>query len=227
MQEVEHEVEHPLTTVKIGMCGKYTDLSDSYKSLNEALRHAGIHNHVRVNIEYVDSESLTPETAGTLQKYDAILVPGGFGARGVEGKISTARFARENKVPYLGICLGMQIMARVGFEQEETVGLGWFDADVVLMQPGDSHCKVPNVGWQDVSYRPGSPLFRQFPPRPDFYFVHSYAAKKPVGISQAWSTHNEKFLAAVEDGAIAATQFHPEKSGDAGLALIANWVKSL
>ncbi|MBA4109330.1 MAG: CTP synthetase [Leptothrix sp. (in: Bacteria)] len=104
-----NEVEHPKNDITIAMCGKYTDLSDSYKSLNEALRHAGIHNHARVNIEYVDSETLTPETAGTLAKYDAILVPGGFGKRGVEGKIIAAQYAREHGIPYLGICLGMQV----------------------------------------------------------------------------------------------------------------------
>ena len=104
-----NEVENPKTEVTIAMCGKYTDLSDSYKSLNEALRHAGIHNHARVNIEYVDSETLTPETVGSLSAYDAILVPGGFGKRGVEGKILAAQYAREHKTPYLGICLGMQV----------------------------------------------------------------------------------------------------------------------
>ncbi|MGQ3050622.1 MAG: CTP synthase [Roseateles sp.] len=104
-----YEVENPKTEVTIAMCGKYTDLSDSYKSLNEALRHAGIHNHAGVKIEYVDSETLTPETVGELGKFDAILVPGGFGKRGVEGKILAARYAREHKIPYLGICLGMQV----------------------------------------------------------------------------------------------------------------------
>jgi CTP synthase len=104
-----HEVAHPRATVRIAMCGKYTDLSDSYKSLNEALRHAGIHNHARVEIEYVDSETISPETVGRLGGFDAILVPGGFGKRGVEGKILAARFAREQRVPYLGICLGMQV----------------------------------------------------------------------------------------------------------------------
>jgi CTP synthase len=103
------EVEHPKREVTIAMCGKYTDLSDSYKSLNEALRHAGIHNHARVNIEYVDSETLTTDNVAQLARYDAILVPGGFGKRGVEGKILTAQFAREHKLPYLGICLGMQV----------------------------------------------------------------------------------------------------------------------
>ena len=104
-----YEVENPKGAVTIAMCGKYTELSDSYKSLNEALRHAGIHNHARVNIEYVDSESLTPETAATLSKFDAIMVPGGFGKRGVEGKIIAAQYAREHGIPYLGICLGMQV----------------------------------------------------------------------------------------------------------------------
>ncbi|MES2958026.1 MAG: CTP synthase [Pseudomonadota bacterium] len=104
-----HEVEHPAREVTIAMCGKYTDLSDSYKSLNEALRHAGIHNHARVKIEYVDSETLDEKSVTQLAKYDAVLVPGGFGKRGVEGKILAARYARENRIPYLGICLGMQV----------------------------------------------------------------------------------------------------------------------
>jgi len=104
-----HEVEHPQTAVKIGMCGKYTDLSDSYKSLNEALRHAGIHNHARVEIDYIDAETLTPQNVDQLARFDAILVPGGFGKRAVEGKILSAQYAREHGVPYLGICLGMQV----------------------------------------------------------------------------------------------------------------------
>ena len=104
-----HEVEHPQHEVTIAMCGKYIELSDSYKSLNEALRHAGIHNHARVKIEYVDSEDLTPANVANLARFDAILVPGGFGKRGVEGKILAAQYAREKKIPYLGICLGMQV----------------------------------------------------------------------------------------------------------------------
>ncbi|MEK8045927.1 CTP synthase [Ideonella margarita] len=104
------EVASPKGEVTIAMCGKYTELSDSYKSLNEALRHAGLHNHVRVKIEYLDSETLNDANAvEQLGKFDAVLVPGGFGKRGVEGKISAARCAREQKLPYLGICLGMQV----------------------------------------------------------------------------------------------------------------------
>jgi CTP synthase len=103
------EVEQPKHEVRIAMAGKYTDLSDSYKSLNEALRHAGIHNHARVTIEYVDSEQLTAANIGQLEHFDAVLVPGGFGKRGVEGKILAAQYAREHRIPYLGICLGMQV----------------------------------------------------------------------------------------------------------------------
>ena len=107
--DLVYETEHPQGEVSIAMVGKYVDLSDSYKSLNEALRHAGMKNHVRVKIGYIDSETLTPENAAQLAKFDGILVPGGFGKRGIEGKICAARFAREMKTPYLGICLGMQV----------------------------------------------------------------------------------------------------------------------
>ena len=104
-----HEVANPKFEVRLAMCGKYTDLSDSYKSLNEALRHAGIYHHARVAIDYIDSELLDETNIGQLAKFDGILVPGGFGKRGVEGKILAAQFAREHKIPYLGICLGMQV----------------------------------------------------------------------------------------------------------------------
>jgi CTP synthase len=102
-------LDHPEHTVTIAMVGKYVDLADSYKSLSEALIHAGIHTRSQVNIVYVDSEQVEREGVGALQGMDAILVPGGFGRRGVEGKIAAVRHARENRVPYLGICLGMQI----------------------------------------------------------------------------------------------------------------------
>ena len=107
--DLVYETAHPQGDVNIVMVGKYVELSDSYKSLNEALRHAGMKNHVRIKIDYIDSETITPDNVTRLAKFDAILVPGGFGIRGVEGKICAARFARERKVPYLGICLGMQV----------------------------------------------------------------------------------------------------------------------
>ena len=101
--------ENPTHEITIGMVGKYVDLTESYKSLIEALRHAGIHTATRVNIEYLDSEVIENEGTDCLKNLDAILVPGGFGVRGTEGKIASIRFARENKIPYLGICLGMQL----------------------------------------------------------------------------------------------------------------------
>jgi CTP synthase len=100
---------NPQTSVNIAMVGKYTDFSDSYKSLNEALRHAGLKNHAKVNINYVDSEEITAANVNQLEKFDAVLVPGGFGERGVEGKITAVGYARTQKIPYLGICLGMQV----------------------------------------------------------------------------------------------------------------------
>jgi CTP synthase len=95
--------------VTIGIVGKYTELTDAYKSLSEALTHAGIHTGVQVNVHYIDASILERTGTVELQGYDAILVPGGFGKRGIEGKILAARYARENSVPYLGICLGMQV----------------------------------------------------------------------------------------------------------------------
>jgi len=108
-QAVVHTLENPESEVTIGMVGKYVDLTESYKSLNESLAHAGIQNKAKVNIKYIDSETLEDGDMSPLSMLDAILVPGGFGKRGVEGKIAAVQYARENKIPYLGICLGMQV----------------------------------------------------------------------------------------------------------------------
>ena len=141
-----HAVEHPHHEVKIAMCGKYTDLSDSYKSLNEALRHAGIHNQARVRIEYVDSETLTPENVKQLSGFDAVLVPGGFGKRGVEGKILAAQYARENQLPYLGICLGMQV-ATIEYARHKA---GLKGANSTEFEPDTPHPVIALIDeWQD------------------------------------------------------------------------------
>jgi CTP synthase len=107
-EQVVYNLEHPESSVTIGMVGKYVDLTESYKSLSEALIHAGIHTRTKVNIRYFDAEELEENGTDSLSEVDAILVPGGFGLRGIEGKIAAVQYARENKVPYLGICLGMQ-----------------------------------------------------------------------------------------------------------------------
>ena len=141
------EVTNPQGEVNIAMVGKYVDLSDSYKSVNEALRHAGLKNHVKVNISYVDSETLSASNIQQLKAFDGILVPGGFGQRGVEGKISTAKFAREGKVPYLGICLGMQV-ATIEFARHVA---GLADANSTEFDP---QTKTPVIAlideWKDA-----------------------------------------------------------------------------
>ncbi len=142
-----HEVEHPQHEVNIAMVGKYVDLSDSYKSLNEALKHAGLKNHAKVNIDHLDSETIDAASAAQLAKYDAILVPGGFGPRGVEGKIATARFARENKIPYLGICLGMQV-ATIEYARNMA---GLADANSTEFAPDCPHPVIALITeWKDA-----------------------------------------------------------------------------
>jgi glutamine amidotransferase len=133
------------------------------------------------------------------------------------------RFAKER--PTLGICIGMQIMFSQGTEHSDGAphaGIGIWDGTVSQLAAPI----LPHMGWNTVEAASTSTLFNGVEGE-SFYFVHSYAAKKAVGTTQAWSTHGERFLAAVEDGYISATQFHPEKSGAAGLALIKNWVESL
>lgn len=145
--DLVYETEHPQTEVHIAMVGKYVDLSDSYKSLNEALRHAGMKNHAKVVIEYVDSETITPDNVSRLARFDGILVPGGFGIRGVEGKICAARFAREQKMPYLGICLGMQV-ATIEFARHVA---GLKDANSTEFDPATPHPVIALITeWKDA-----------------------------------------------------------------------------
>jgi len=108
-EQVIYEEANPGGEITIGMVGKYVELPDAYKSVIEALKHGGLKNRVTVNIKLIDSQDVETRGVELLKDLDAILIPGGFGYRGVEGKLMTAQYARENKVPYLGICLGMQI----------------------------------------------------------------------------------------------------------------------
>ncbi len=145
--DLVYETANPKNEVHIAMVGKYVDLSDSYKSLNEALRHAGMKNHAKVVIEYIDSETINEGNVSRLAKFDGILVPGGFGVRGVEGKICAARFARENKVPYLGICLGMQV-ATIEFARHVA---GLKDANSTEFDPQTPHPVIALITeWKDA-----------------------------------------------------------------------------
>ena len=130
-----HALEHPQHTVDVAFVGKYVDLTESYKSLSEAMIHAGMHTKSRVKIHYIDSEQIEKSGTDCLKDMDAILVPGGFGKRGVEGKIAAIRYARENKVPYLGICLGMQL-AVVEFARNVA---GMADAHSTEFDPATTH----------------------------------------------------------------------------------------
>ncbi len=146
-EAVVDALTHPSGEVTIAMVGKYVDLTESYKSLSEALIHAGIKNRTKVRIVYIDSESIEKSGTDCLRGMDAILVPGGFGERGVEGKIRTVRYARENKIPYLGICLGMQV-AVIEYARD-VVGLT--GAHSTEFNPGTPHPVIALITeWTDA-----------------------------------------------------------------------------
>ncbi|WP_199256278.1 imidazole glycerol phosphate synthase subunit HisH [Mycolicibacterium mengxianglii] len=170
---------------------------------------------------------------GAAAEADGLVVPGvgAFeacmsGLRAIGGeKIIADRLQRGR--PVLGVCVGMQILFARGVEfGVESVGCGQWPGSVTHLDAP----VVPHMGWNVVAAAEGSTLFRGLDPQTRFYFVHSYAAQEWTGNPDAcltWATHHVPFLAAVEDGPLSATQFHPEKSGDAGATLLANWVEGL
>ena len=146
-EQVLYQEANPVGDVTIGMVGKYIELPDAYKSVNEALKHAGLKNRLSVHIKYIDSQDVETKGTDVLKGVDGILVPGGFGYRGVEGKILTAKYARENNIPYLGICLGMQIAL---IEYARNVAA----LEKANSSEFDRNCEQPVVGliteWQDA-----------------------------------------------------------------------------
>ncbi len=149
-EKVVAVMENPAHEVTVAMVGKYVGLTESYKSLNEALTHAGIHNNARVNIRYIDSAVLESGDVGVLADFDAILVPGGFGDRGIEGKIAAIKYARENKIPFLGICLGMQL-AVIEFSRNVA---GLVDAHSSEFDTETTHPVIALITeWQDKNGR--------------------------------------------------------------------------
>jgi len=143
---VVEKLNSPVSSVDIAMVGKYIDLTEAYKSLSEALLHAGLNTGTKVNIHYFDSEEIEKNGTDCLTEMSAILVPGGFGNRGVEGKIATVQYARENNVPYLGICLGMQVAV---IEYARNVA-GMADANSTEFNSDTTHPVVALITeWQD------------------------------------------------------------------------------
>ena len=184
-------------------------------------------------LERVGADVVVTADPDAAANADGLVVPGvgAFeacmtGLRAIGGeKIIAERVAAGR--PVLGVCVGMQILFARGVEfGVESVGCGQWPGSVTRLDAP----VVPHMGWNVVQAAPGSALFKGLDADTRFYFVHSYAAQRWEGDPSAlltWATHHVPFLAAVEDGALAATQFHPEKSGDAGAALLANWVEGL
>lgn len=162
-QEMLDALRHPVQTVKIGLVGKYVELHDSYISVNEALKHGGIATHSAVDIHWIDSETLEGDDVdldAILGDMDGILVPGGFGSRGIEGKINACRYARTHGVPYLGICLGMQI-AIIEFARDV---LGMADANSAEIDPSTTHPVIDILPEQkDVTDMGGTMRLGQYP----------------------------------------------------------------
>jgi glutamine amidotransferase len=168
-----------------------------------------------------------------LSAMERILLPGvGSFGRCVENleKRGFAAALQENVVekgkPFFGICLGMQVLARRGFEGGDYPGLGWLDGEVVLLKPSDPALRVPQIGWNSVAYRKESPLFKGLPAEPDFYFVHSYFMRcRDESALDANCDYGGMVTAAVRKDNIFASQFHPEKSQDFGLRVLENFLK--
>jgi glutamine amidotransferase len=168
-----------------------------------------------------------------LKNVDRIVIPGVGAFKDCIDKIKTSGFQQalneqviDRGKPTLGICLGMQVMAGKSYEDGEFEGLGWFDAEVIRLTPAEANRRVPNIGWNDVSYNKNVPLFKGLPSQPDFYLVHSYFMKTSnPGDVVATYDYSQSVTAAVMKNNIFATQFHPEKSQDHGLRVLENFIE--
>ena len=209
----------------IALVGKYVQLHDAYLSVAEALRHAGYALNSEVMIHWIDSETLNEENiAAVLGNMDGIIVPGGFGSRGIDGMILAAKFARENRIPYFGICLGMQLLFEKSYEFEECKGLGLIGGYVDKINEPD--LVIPHMGWNKLVYNHDCPLFDGLGDDEYVYFVHSYKAFCDNKNLYAYCEYGSKVPAVVSDGRyIFGCQFHPEKSGKTGLKILENFAK--
>ena len=183
-----HRAKHPKGTVRIALVGKYVALHDAYLSVVEALTHGGIENDVKVEVQWVDSETVTDENAvRVLAEADGVLVPGGFGDRGIEGKISAVRYAREHKVPFLGICLGMQMA--VGEYARHVCG--WADAHSSELDPATAHPVIDLMPDQrGVTAKGGTMRLGSYPCRVTSRETRTYQA---YGCDQIAERHRHRY----------------------------------
>jgi len=214
----------PRHTVRIAMVGKYVALHDAYLSVVEALKHGGVPSGTRIEIAWVDSETVTRENARELlEGVHGILIPGGFGIRGVEGKIEVARFAREQRIPYLGICLGLQLLFESSEEMGAHRGLAVLEGTVPRFS---ENLTVPHMGWNQIDQTRPIGLFADVPDHSYAYFVHSYYVKPSDPAVVAASTHyGLSFASIVAREHLYGIQFHPEKSQDVGARILRNWLR--
>jgi glutamine amidotransferase len=182
--------------------------------------------------DYIGSHVTVCQSADQIFHVDKIVLPGVGAFQNCYKNLKETGFidalnemVMVKKKPILGICLGLQVMARRSYEGGEFSGLGWFEADVVKINPVNSSFHVPHVGWNEVSFRSDSPLFKNMPEKPALYFVHSYYIKCDSDTyTDAVFDHGGTFTAAIRKNNIAATQFHPEKSQDLGLRILENFL---
>lgn len=182
-------------------------------------------------VEYIGREARICTHPKDLEKADRIILPGVGAFKDCINNLNRRGFTEslhrevlKSRKPILGICLGMQVMASMSFEGGEHAGLGWIEGDVIRLHPSDKDLKIPHVGWNKTDYRQDSPIFKNLPLNPDFYFVHSFYMKcdKAENIEATFS-YGGIFTAAVRRDNIVATQFHPEKSQKYGLTLFENF----
>ncbi len=186
---------------------------------------------VKNAVEYLGFDAELIDSPEQLQSYEKLILPGVGAFPDCIKNISERGFVNElnkeileNRKPILGICLGMQVMASIGYEGGKTTGLGWFDAEVELIVTENEKCRVPHVGWSETTCT-NHPLFNSIVGTPEFYFVHSYYMKcKNQNEVIATFNHGKMFTAAVAKNNIVGCQFHPEKSQEHGLMVLSNFI---
>ena len=223
-QEMLERIAARKNHVKIALVGKYVKLHDAYLSVAEALQHGGYETGCFVDIDWVDSEEINDSTVDKLLgEVDGIILPGGFGARGVEGMICAANYARTQGIPYFGICLGMQMLFEESDEVRPCRGLGLLPGRIERIE---TSLKLPQIGWNALDILRPNAMTEGLENGSYVYFVHSFMAHPADENDLAAVTdYGTRVPAMVARGNLFGCQFHPEKSGEVGLAMLRNFAK--